>query len=85
LQKIKAQLDAGDNVVFCSNHQSESDTHCYFTLMEDQMGPEFGEIARNTVLELLTTGHNIAAVIAGLRVQGLGYRWPQHCCCHRGV
>jgi len=49
LQKIKAQLDAGDNVVFCSNHQSESDTHCYFTLMEDQMGPEFGEIARNTV------------------------------------
>jgi hypothetical protein len=51
LQKIKAQLDAGDNVVFCSNHQSESDTHCYFTLMEDQMGPEFGEIARNTVLK----------------------------------
>lgn len=49
LEKIKAQLDAGENVVFCSNHQSESDTHCLFTLMEDQLGEEYGKIARNTV------------------------------------
>jgi len=49
LERIKAQLDAGDNVVFCSNHQSESDTHCMFTLMEDQLGKEYGDIAKNTV------------------------------------
>ncbi len=49
LVKIKEQLAAGHNVVFCSNHQSESDTHCIFTLLEDQMGPEYGKIARNIV------------------------------------
>jgi len=49
IEKIKKQLDAGENVVFCSNHQSESDTHCMFTLMEDQLGKEYGDIAKNTV------------------------------------
>ncbi|EKX41344.1 glycerol-3-phosphate O-acyltransferase [Guillardia theta CCMP2712] len=49
LQKIKAQLEAGENVVFLSNHQSESDTHCIFTLLEDQLGPEYGKIASQIV------------------------------------
>jgi len=49
LNKIKEQLAAGENVVFLSNHQSESDTHCIFTLFEDQLGKEFGEIGRNIV------------------------------------
>jgi len=45
LVKIKEQLAKGENVVFFSNHQSESDTHCIFTLFEDQLGAEFGKIA----------------------------------------
>lgn len=49
LVRIKEQLARGENVVFMSNHQSESDTHCLFTLFEDQMGKEFGELARNIV------------------------------------
>lgn len=49
IAKIKEQLAAGHNVVFCSNHQSESDTHCLFTLFEDQMGPEFGKLATSIV------------------------------------
>jgi len=49
LAKIKEQLAKGDNVVLLSNHQSESDTHCLFTLFEDQLGPEFGKIASDTV------------------------------------
>mmetsp|Transcript_8606 Transcript_8606/g.21506 ORF Transcript_8606/g.21506 Transcript_8606/m.21506 type:complete len:458 (-) Transcript_8606:25-1398(-) len=49
IAKIKEQLAAGDNVVFCSNHQSESDTHCLFTLLEDQMGAEFGKLASDIV------------------------------------
>lgn len=49
LQRIKEQLARGENVVFMSNHQSESDTHCLFTLFEDQMGPEYGALARNIV------------------------------------
>jgi len=49
LSKIKEQLDKGENVVFFSNHQSESDTHCLFTLFEDQLGPDYGKIAANTV------------------------------------
>ena len=39
----------GENVVFFANHQSESDTHCIFTLFEDQLGPDFGKIASNIV------------------------------------
>jgi len=49
LAKIKEQLAKGENVVFFANHQSESDTHCIFTLFEDQLGPDFGKIASNIV------------------------------------
>lgn len=49
LNKIKQQLADGDNVVFLSNHQSESDTHCIFTLFQDQLGPEFGALAQDIV------------------------------------
>lgn len=49
IQKIKEQLAAGENVVFCSNHQSESDTHCIFTLLNDQLNSEFGKLATNVV------------------------------------
>lgn len=38
LERIKEQLAKGDNVVFLSNHQSESDTHCIFSLFEDKLG-----------------------------------------------
>ena len=47
--RTHTQLAKGDNVVLLSNHQSESDTHCLFTLFEDQLGPEFGKIASDTV------------------------------------
>lgn len=49
LAKIKEQLAKGENVVFFSNHQSESDTHCIFTLFEDQLGADFGTIASDIV------------------------------------
>jgi len=49
LAKIKDQLTKGENVVFFSNHQSESDTHCIFTLFQDQLGPDFGKIASDIV------------------------------------
>mmetsp|Transcript_22170 Transcript_22170/g.45228 ORF Transcript_22170/g.45228 Transcript_22170/m.45228 type:complete len:443 (-) Transcript_22170:398-1726(-) len=49
LNKIKDQLAAGDNVVFLSNHQSESDTHCLFTLFEDHLPEPFGQIAKDIV------------------------------------
>jgi len=49
LAKIKDQLAKGENVVFFSNHQSESDTHCIFTLFEDQLGADYGKLASDIV------------------------------------
>jgi glycerol-3-phosphate O-acyltransferase len=49
LAKIKDQLARGENVIFFSNHQSESDTHCIFTLFEDQLGKEYGKMASDIV------------------------------------
>ena len=42
LDRIEAQLDAGDNVIFLANHQSEADPQIISLLLEDEW-PELGK------------------------------------------